>query len=291
MEAPRDFSRDRPLPGTRRAVDGDDQAPAGRVGSRASRVVGSRCYYPPACGGVDARRCSLAILLLALVAGYFAAHDYVRGAAFVVQAADMQRNRADRRRMGNARGHRAAADDPVAGAASFLPASTCRRPTATAPSCSCQASTRPAWTNRDSSGFARDLASMGHPVVTVGPPDLARYTISPETTDAIEDAAVWLSQQRDLAPDGRIGMMGISFAGGLSIVAAGRPALQDHVAEVAVDRRARRPPADASLSLHGNPGRRDATAAARLRRGDHPARCGRPAGAGRAGAGCCARLC
>jgi dienelactone hydrolase len=81
-------------------------------------------------------------------------------------------------------------------------------------------------------GFARDLASMGHPVLTVGPPDLARYTISPSVTDAIEDAGSWLSQQRPLAPDGRIGMMGISFAGGLSIVAAGRPALANRVVAV-----------------------------------------------------------
>jgi dienelactone hydrolase len=73
---------------------------------------------------------------------------------------------------------------------------------------------------------------MGHPVVTVGPPDLARYNITPETTDAIEDAAVWLAAQRDLAADGRVGMMGISFAGGLSLVAAGRPALRDKVAAV-----------------------------------------------------------
>jgi dienelactone hydrolase len=81
-------------------------------------------------------------------------------------------------------------------------------------------------------GFARELASLGHPVLTVGPPDLARYAISPATTDAIEDAALWLANQKDLAPDGRIGMMGISFAGGLSVVAAGRPALKDRVASV-----------------------------------------------------------
>jgi dienelactone hydrolase len=81
-------------------------------------------------------------------------------------------------------------------------------------------------------GFARDLASLGHPVVTVGPPDLARYVISPETTDAIEDAALWLSSERELSPDNRVGMMGISFAGGLSIVAAGRPSLRDRVAAV-----------------------------------------------------------
>ena len=48
----------------------------------------------------------------------------------------------------------------------------------------------------------------------------------------IEDAGRWLSQQPRLARDGRIGMMGISFAGGLATVAAGRPALREHVAFV-----------------------------------------------------------
>ena len=60
------------------------------VGRQAARRSGSRCYYPPACGGVDARRYVVGIPCLALVAGYVAAHDYVRGAAFVVQAAGMQ---------------------------------------------------------------------------------------------------------------------------------------------------------------------------------------------------------
>jgi dienelactone hydrolase len=41
-----------------------------------------------------------------------------------------------------------------------------------------------------------------------------------------------LLQQPDLPPDGKIGMMGISFAGGLSIVAAGRPSIHDRVAFV-----------------------------------------------------------
>ena len=81
-------------------------------------------------------------------------------------------------------------------------------------------------------GFARDLASMGHTVVTAGPPDLARYEITSGTTDAIEAAARWTSSQPDLAPDHRINMMGISFAGGLSIVAAGRESLRDRVAAV-----------------------------------------------------------
>ena len=43
----------------------------------------------------------------------------------------------------------------------------------------------------------------------------------------IEDAATWLAAQRDLTIDGQIGLVGISFAGGLSIVAAGRPSLRD----------------------------------------------------------------
>jgi dienelactone hydrolase len=76
-------------------------------------------------------------------------------------------------------------------------------------------------------GVARDLASVGQPVLTTELADLKRYAITARSTDMIEDAALWLSQQRELAPSGRIGMMGISFAGGLSIVAAGRPALRD----------------------------------------------------------------
>jgi dienelactone hydrolase len=79
--------------------------------------------------------------------------------------------------------------------------------------------------------FARDLASVRHTVLTVELDDLTQYRITPRTTDMIEDAAQWLSRQ-PLAPDGRIGMMGISFAGGLSIVAASRPSIRDRVAFV-----------------------------------------------------------
>ena len=48
----------------------------------------------------------------------------------------------------------------------------------------------------------------------------------------LEDAARWAASQADLAPDAKVGMIGISFSGGLSIVAAGRPGLRDHVAFV-----------------------------------------------------------
>jgi len=81
-------------------------------------------------------------------------------------------------------------------------------------------------------GMAEDLTKSGYAVVTLAPPDLRRFQITPDNTDVIEDAAVWLTSRRDLASDGRIGMIGISFSGGLSIVAAGRPALRDKVAFV-----------------------------------------------------------
>ena len=80
--------------------------------------------------------------------------------------------------------------------------------------------------------FAKDLASVRHTVLTVELTDLTQYRITPRTTDMIEDAAWWLSGQHDLAPDGRIGMMGISFAGGLSIIAASRAPLRDRVSFV-----------------------------------------------------------
>jgi pimeloyl-ACP methyl ester carboxylesterase len=78
-------------------------------------------------------------------------------------------------------------------------------------------------------GLAYELASVGVAVVTPDTPDLKRFDVTPRTTDMIEDSALWLSQQRRLTPNGHIGMIGISFSGGLSIIAAGRPALRDSV--------------------------------------------------------------
>ena len=81
-------------------------------------------------------------------------------------------------------------------------------------------------------GMAEDFAATGYAVVTVAPPDLRQFRITPANTDVIEDAAMWIARQPALAPDGKVGMVGISFSGGLSVVAAGRPALRDHVAFV-----------------------------------------------------------
>lgn len=81
-------------------------------------------------------------------------------------------------------------------------------------------------------GMARDLAATGYAVVTVAPPDLRQFRVTPANTDVIEDTARWIAAQPALAPDGRLGMVGISFSGGLSVVAAGRESLRDKVAFV-----------------------------------------------------------
>lgn len=76
--------------------------------------------------------------------------------------------------------------------------------------------------------FARALARTGIPVVTCAMPEMTRYLVTPRTTDMIEDAALWLADG-GVASAGPIGLAGISFAGGLSVVAAGRPALSQRI--------------------------------------------------------------
>lgn len=80
--------------------------------------------------------------------------------------------------------------------------------------------------------LARDLAGTGVNVATPEIPDLMQYRLTARVTDTIEHAALWLAGRPDLSGSGRVGMIGVSFSGGLSVVAAGRPALRDHVAYV-----------------------------------------------------------
>ncbi len=103
--------------------------------------------------------------------------------------------------------------------------------------------TRRASTSRGWSSSRATSPSGGTPVVTAEVPDLLRYRITPALTDAIEDAAAWTADQPALASDGKVGVFGISFAGGLSIAAAGRPRVRDRVAYVL------------SFGGHGNLGR------------------------------------
>jgi len=80
--------------------------------------------------------------------------------------------------------------------------------------------------------LARQLAASGVTVVTPDIAQLSRFEITPAITDTIEHAAAWLAADAAFSPDHLVGMMGISFSGGLSIVAAGRPSLQGRVAYV-----------------------------------------------------------
>jgi dienelactone hydrolase len=80
--------------------------------------------------------------------------------------------------------------------------------------------------------LARQLAASHIAIVTPDIPELSRFEIAATITDAIEDAGRWLASDATLAPDHRVGLMGISFSGGLSIVAAGRPSLAGRVAYV-----------------------------------------------------------
>jgi len=79
--------------------------------------------------------------------------------------------------------------------------------------------------------FAEALAASGTPVITPSLPDLKDYLVTPRLTDDIEDAALAMLDAPEVPShrDGRIGLLGISFAGGLSIIAAGRPRLRDRV--------------------------------------------------------------
>lgn len=80
--------------------------------------------------------------------------------------------------------------------------------------------------------LSAQLAATGLTVMTMALPDLQAYRISPNATDTIEDAVTWMAAQHDIAPDGKVGIVGISFAGGMSVSAATRPALKNKLAYV-----------------------------------------------------------
>ena len=80
--------------------------------------------------------------------------------------------------------------------------------------------------------LARQIAASHVAIVTPDIPELSRFEIAPAITDAIEDAGGWLASDATLAPDHTAALMGISFSGGLSIIAAGRPSLAHRVAYV-----------------------------------------------------------
>jgi dienelactone hydrolase len=80
--------------------------------------------------------------------------------------------------------------------------------------------------------LARELAGTGVVVLTPEIDDLIHYRLTSRVTDTIEDVAQWMSTRPDTFGANRIGLIGVSFSGGLSIVAAGRPSVRDRIAYV-----------------------------------------------------------
>lgn len=178
------------------------------------------------------KRLALVAIPLALLAMGYAAHDYVEAAAFVVRAAGMQ---------GVARSAAGLEAESVSDlparipwrggelrARTFVPADISGRPILLVPGVHAAGVEEPRLNT-----FARELAATGHPVTIAELPDLTRYQIPPRSTDMIEDAGTWLARRwADVLPaaERAPGLMGISFAGGLSVVAASR--MGDRVAWV-----------------------------------------------------------
>jgi dienelactone hydrolase len=80
--------------------------------------------------------------------------------------------------------------------------------------------------------LATRLAGTGITVLSLPLPDLRNFRIVGRSTDQIEDAVVWTTADGALARDGSVGLVGVSFGGGLAMVAAGRPAVADRIDRV-----------------------------------------------------------
>ena len=171
------------------------------------------------------------LLSLALVAAIPAA-DVLRGAGLVVRAARLHGGVEDRLAALDA--HPVHTEDltiptrhGAIRARLYAPGAAWRRTVVLTPGVHAEGLDEPRLV-----GFARDLATGGLGVVTIELPDLLEYRITPRLPDQIEDVAAWLVPQRRFAADRRVGLVGISFAGGLSVVAAGRAQVRDHIAYV-----------------------------------------------------------
>ncbi|HLJ89076.1 MAG TPA: alpha/beta fold hydrolase [Candidatus Angelobacter sp.] len=77
--------------------------------------------------------------------------------------------------------------------------------------------------------FGRAIAGAGVEVMTAEIHDLTDYRITPQSADLIGTAAVLLSGQ---IKQPRVGILGLSFAGGLALMAAAKPEYSDKIAFV-----------------------------------------------------------
>jgi len=175
---------------------------------------------------------ALTAFVIAVVVFAYVGAPYARAASFIVRAAGLGgraeefANRQSRKVTIQPR-HQVSTRYGDVPARMYVPEGTSRRTVLLVPGIHSMGIEEPRLT-----ALADDLAGAGVKVVAMALPDLQAYRITPRATDVIEDAVTWMSQRPDLAPDGRVGIIGISFAGGLSISAASRPSIRDKVAFV-----------------------------------------------------------
>jgi hypothetical protein len=174
----------------------------------------------------------LTVLVLAIVIGLYVARPYARAASLIVRAADlggraqtfanMQAYEVERQPR-----HMVPTRHGQVAAQFYVPNGDATRAVLLVPGIHSMGIEEPRLT-----ALAEDLAATGLNVMAMALPDLQRYRITLQATDVIEDAVAWMAARPDLAPDGLVGMAGISFAGGMSVSAAGRPSIRDKVAFV-----------------------------------------------------------
>jgi dienelactone hydrolase len=80
--------------------------------------------------------------------------------------------------------------------------------------------------------FSHALADAGFVVLTPELSDLADYRITPDTIDRISESVRWLAARPERIEGNRVGLLGFSFAGGLSLLAAGNAEVVPHLAWV-----------------------------------------------------------
>lgn len=180
------------------------------------------------------RLAALVFVFAAVTAAALIARPYVRGLAFVIRAAEMHGVARELADLGSRPDTERELSIPTPGTTSgalrarvYLPGGARRRTVLLV------SGLHPAGIDEPRLvALAHQLTASAFTVVTPDIPDLSRFAITSAITDAIEQAAGWLAGDAALTPDRQIGLMGISFSGGLSVVAAGRPSLAGHVAFV-----------------------------------------------------------
>ena len=184
------------------------------------------------------RLTALLVIVVAAVGSALIALPYVRGLSFLVRAGDM---RGTIRTLADLDARRAIETemdmDVPAGRSGkmsgrlYLPGGKPRRVILLVPGPHPGGISEPRLVR-----LARQLAASGLAVVTPDIPELSLLDISSKVTDEIEAVALWLSTRSAISQavggDRRVGLMGIGFSGGFSLVAAGRRSLDGHVAYV-----------------------------------------------------------